>query len=51
MKTSTKILVGLIALGLVDTLIPIPIIGIILIYVLVQKPDWFKDLVVDIYGL
>ena len=51
MKTSTKILVGLIALGLVDTLIPIPIIGIILIYVLYQKPDWFRDMVTELYGL
>ncbi len=50
MKTITKILLCLIALSLVDTLIPIPIIGVILIYVLFQKPDWFRELVTEIYG-
>lgn len=50
MKTRTKITLCLIALSLVDTLIPIPIIGVILIYVLFQKPDWFRELVTEIYG-
>ena len=49
MKTTTKIVVGLVALSLVDTFIPVPIIGLILIYVLSQKPDWFRDLVAEIY--
>lgn len=50
MKTRTKTMLGLAALGLVDTVIPVPIIGIVLIYVLYQKPDWFKVLVSEIYG-
>ena len=49
MKTRTKIVLCLIALCLVDTFIPIPISGIFAIYVLYQKPDWFKNLVVEIY--
>ena len=50
MKTGTKILLYLISLSLVDAVIPVPIIGIILIYILYQKPDWFRELVNDIYG-
>ena len=49
MKTKTKALVGVILLGLVDMVIPIPILGIILIYVMFWKPSWFLDTVRDIY--
>lgn len=50
MKTKTKILLYLITLSLVDAVIPVPIVGIVLISVLYQKPDWFRELVNDIYG-
>jgi len=50
MQTRTKILLWLIVLSLVDVVIPVPIIGIVLISVLYQKPDWFRELVTDIYG-
>ena len=50
MKTRTKILLYLLVLSLVDSVIPIPIIGIVMIYVLFQKPDWFREMVADIYG-
>lgn len=49
MKTKTKILLCLIVLALVDTVIPVPITNILLIYVLYQKPDWFRGLVSEIY--
>jgi hypothetical protein len=49
MKMQTKILLYLILLSFVDAVIPAPIIGIILIYVLYQKPDWFSKIVSDIY--
>ena len=44
-----KTILILVLLGLVDILIPIPIIGLILIYVVIQKPSWFMDLVQEIY--
>ena len=44
-----KTILILILLGLVDILIPIPIIGLILIYVVIQKPSWFMDLIQEIY--
>ena len=50
MNIRTKSIFILILLGLVDVVIPIPIIGLMLIYVIVQKPPWFIDLVQDIYG-
>ncbi len=51
MSTQSKTILILIMLGVVDVLIPIPIIGLILIYVVIQKPPWFQDLVKDIYRL
>ncbi|MCG6971550.1 MAG: hypothetical protein LJE66_00245 [Desulfobacterales bacterium] len=50
-STQYKTILILILLGVVDVLIPIPIIGLILIYVVIQKPLWFQDLVKDIYRL
>ncbi len=45
MRLKTKYLINVILLSLVDIVIPIPILGIILIYVLLQRPLWFKDAV------
>ena len=50
MQTKTKVLLYLILLAVTDTIIPIPITSMILIYVLYQKPDWFRNAVNDIYG-
>jgi hypothetical protein len=50
MSSKTKCLSGLIILGIVDAVIPIPIIGIILFYVVLRRPPWFKDLVREIYA-
>lgn len=49
MKTKTKILIYLIIFAIVDLVIPFPITAVILIYVLFEKPVWFKDYVTDIY--
>ena len=50
MSLITKLLVGLIVLAIVDIVIPIPIVAIILIYVILQKPDWFLEIVNEVYG-
>ncbi len=50
MDYRTKVLAGLIFLALVDAVIPVPIIGLILMYVIFAKPSWFYDLVARIYG-
>jgi hypothetical protein len=49
MTVKTKCLMGLIALGVVDALIPLPILGLILIYVLLQRPPWFHEMVREVY--
>ena len=50
MKINTKILIYLLVFAIIDTVIPVPITAIILIYVLFEKPDWFKDMVMQIYN-
>ncbi|MCG6918797.1 MAG: hypothetical protein LJE89_14780 [Deltaproteobacteria bacterium] len=50
MTTKTKYLITLILLSMVDTVIPFPIIGVILIYILLQRPPWFKNVAAEIYG-
>jgi len=49
MKTTTRILIYLVAMALVDIIIPVPIAAFMLIYVLYQKPAWFKEMVEDVY--
>jgi hypothetical protein len=49
-KTKSKCLIALVLLGIVDAVIPVPILAVILLYVLFQRPPWFKDLVLEIYG-
>jgi len=50
MTLKTRALIGLVSLSLVDTVIPIPIVGLTLIYVMIQKPPWFQEIVAAIYG-
>jgi hypothetical protein len=45
----TQLLVYLILLALVDTLIPVPFTAIVLLYVLFQKPQWFREWVDEVY--
>ena len=49
MGIQSKTLVFLIILGIIDVVIPSPIMGVILIYVVFQKPPWFADVVNEIY--
>ena len=49
MSIQYKTLIALLTLCMVDAVIPLPIIGAILIYVVVQKPAWFVDLANQIY--
>lgn len=50
MSTKTKIIVYLLILALLDTVIPVPIMEILLITVVIQKPPWFRKMVDEIYG-
>ncbi|MGD8770512.1 MAG: hypothetical protein PVJ06_10770 [Desulfobacterales bacterium] len=50
MNIKTKSLLILICLGIIDVVIPIPILGVILIYVVLQRPPWFTHVVREIYN-
>ena len=50
MKTNTKIIIYLLILALLDMIIPIPFTALMLIYVILEKPAWFRNLVTDIYN-
>jgi hypothetical protein len=45
----TQYLVGLIGLSVIDAIIPIPIIGLCLIFLLVQRSPWFQKMVHEFY--
>jgi len=46
----TQLLLTVVALGLVDAIIPFfPVLGLILIYVILQRPAWFVDIVREVY--
>lgn len=50
MKSKTKILIFLVILAILDMVIPIPFTTLLLIYILFEKPPWFKNMVTEIYG-
>jgi len=50
MKTKTKIMIYLSILALLDMIIPIPFTALILIYVMFEKPAWFRNLVTNVYS-
>ena len=50
MKTKTKIILYLSILALMDMIIPIPFTALMLIYVVFEKPPWFRNLVTEIYN-
>lgn len=49
MKIKTKYLCLLALLSVIDVVIPIPILGITLILVVLERPPWFKNAVEQIY--
>ena len=51
MSTKTKVLIALAILAIFDTVIPVPITALIVIYAVLQKPPWVTELIDDIYGI
>jgi hypothetical protein len=49
MKLKTILLICLIIIAVFDMVIPIPFMAILLIYVLLEKPPWFRNWVNTIY--
>lgn len=51
MKTNTQLLLWVIVLGLVDAIVPFfPVLALISIYVILEKPPWFMDRVRELYA-
>jgi hypothetical protein len=49
MNIKTNTLIILMVLCVLDVAIPIPVLGLILVYVVIGKPPWFEKAVRDIY--
>ncbi len=49
MSIQSKTILILIISGIIDVVIPIPILAVVLIYVAISKPPWFADVVTEIY--
>ena len=49
MSFMTKILVVLILLAIIDAIFLFPILGAALIYIVLQRPPWFRNIVSQIY--
>jgi len=49
MSTRTKCLITLMGLMVLDIL-PLPIVGLIGLYVIIKRPQWFRDLVDRLYN-
>ncbi len=47
--SKTRLVVTLIAICLVDMVIPIPILGLVLLHVVLTRPAWFREIVDEIY--
>ncbi len=50
MTTKTKALIAVGILAVFDTVIPVPITALIVIYAILQRPPWVTDLIRDVYG-
>ena len=52
MTRKTQILIALIVLCVVDAVVPFfPVLGLVLIYVLLEKPPWFLETVRQVYDI
>ena len=50
MNYKAKALGYLIPLAIVDAVLPVPILGLLLVYVVLARPSWFLSLTDQIYG-
>jgi len=51
MTKKTQLLIVLIVLCVVDAVIPfLPALGLVLIYVVLEKPAWFPEMVREVYS-
>ena len=52
MANNTKLLLWVLLLGLIDAIVPFfPVLALILVYVVIDRPGWFLDSVKELYGV
>lgn len=49
-KKQSQLILTLCVLCAIDLVVPIPILGLVLIYVVLEKPAWFREWVQEVYG-
>ena len=49
MTLKTKVVAALVPLAVLDMVVPIPFTALLLLYVVLEKPSWFKKLTNDLY--
>jgi putative effector of murein hydrolase LrgA (UPF0299 family) len=49
MSLKTKAVIAVALLSLLDIIIPLPILGTVLLYCILQKPAWFSSVVGELY--
>jgi hypothetical protein len=49
MKFTTRLLIYLVPLAIIDTIIPVPITCLLLIYIVLERPPWFQEYVKQVY--
>jgi len=45
----TKVILWLCGLGLIDVVIPVPIVAVIAVYVVATRPAWLPRMVEEVY--
>ena len=52
MSQRNRLLLWVLLLGLFDAIIPFfPVLALVLVYVLLEKPQWFLDSVKEVYDM
>ncbi|MBW1713943.1 MAG: hypothetical protein JRJ59_12435 [Deltaproteobacteria bacterium] len=49
MSPRAKVILLLCLLGLVDVIIPVPVVALVGVYVAITRPSWFRELVDRVY--
>jgi len=50
MTARTKVIIVLCLAGLVDTVLPFPVLAVVCLYVVATRPQWFRNLVRRVYA-
>ena len=50
MLLRNQCILGLILFAVIDAIIPIPFAEIILLYILIKRPNWFREMIDRVYS-